>query len=155
MAGDRSATDDAAGDAATRPRPYDHVAVADGTPAVRRTAASDGDDGALDAGTFRVVGVGPDEVTLLRVTDASGRRVNSGELVAVPREAFDSLDAAENPDETGALSTWGMAALGALLAAAGSVPAVVAATGLSGDAVTAAGIAVLAVGVVRVLRTRR
>lgn len=122
------------------PSPYDHVA---------------GDGDALSPGTFRVVGVDDGEVTLLRVTDARGRRVNAGELASVPRDAFASLESAANPDAERPLTTWGLLVLGGLVLAASASPPVVAATGLSADAVSAAGAAVLVVGLVRVLRARR
>lgn len=125
---------------ATEPALYDHVA---------------GDGDALAAGTFRVVGVDGDEVVLLRVADADGRRVNAGEVASVPRGAFASLEPATNPDEERPLSTWGLLVLGGLAFAAGASPPVVAVTGLSAGAVSAAGVAVFVVGLVRVLRTRR
>ena len=49
-------------------------------------------------GTYRVVGTGEKAVTLLRVADADGRRINSGELVTVSYNDFDEFDPAENPD---------------------------------------------------------
>lgn len=55
-------------------------------------------DAAYPDGTYRVVGVGDGTVTLLRVSDADGRRANTGELVSVAREEFDAFDPTENPD---------------------------------------------------------
>lgn len=127
-------------DSDDRPSPYDHVA---------------GDGDVLSAGTYRVVGVDEDEVTLLRVTDARGRRVNAGELSSVGRAQFRSLAAAENPDETGALTTWGLLAVGVLVYVASTYPPFVAATGLSESVISTAGVAVAVVGFVRVLRNRR
>jgi len=49
-------------------------------------------------GTYRVVGTENDAVTLLRVANAQGRRVATGEVVSVPREELGGFDAAENPD---------------------------------------------------------
>jgi hypothetical protein len=50
------------------------------------------------AGVYRVVGVDDESVTLLRVGDAEGRRVNTGETVAVDRQALAGFVTAENPD---------------------------------------------------------
>ncbi|MFC7074922.1 hypothetical protein [Haloarcula halophila] len=49
------------------------------------------------AGIYRVVGVG-DEVTLLRVSDADGRRANTGAVVTVPADSLAGFERAENPD---------------------------------------------------------
>lgn len=48
-------------------------------------------------GIYRVVGTG-ETVTLLRVADEDGRRVNTGDLIAVRADELDRFDAAENPD---------------------------------------------------------
>ena len=49
-------------------------------------------------GTYRVVGTSEDAVTLLRVADADGRRVNTGEIVTVDSDDLDEFGPAENPD---------------------------------------------------------
>lgn len=49
-------------------------------------------------GVYRVVGTDEDSVTLLRVGDPDGRRVNTGELLRVRRDELDGFEAAENPD---------------------------------------------------------
>lgn len=49
-------------------------------------------------GVYRVVGTGGGGVTLLRVGDPSGRRVNTGELVSVTHGELDGFEGAENPD---------------------------------------------------------
>jgi len=67
----------------TAPSVYDHV----------RPVDSDHRDG-----TYRVVGSGEGAVTLLRVADADGRRINTGELVTVGNDEFAGFDPAENPD---------------------------------------------------------
>jgi len=56
-----------------------------------------GADGPVAPGVYRVVGSDDDAVTLLRVAEG-GRRVHSGEVVRVPREAFEALEPAGNPD---------------------------------------------------------
>lgn len=45
-----------------------------------------------------MVGVDEETVTLLRVGDARGRRVNTGEIVRVTHEELDGFEVAENPD---------------------------------------------------------
>jgi hypothetical protein len=71
------------------PAVYDHV----------RQPTSDGDtDAALAPGVYRVVGVGERTVALLRVGDADGYRVNTGEVVRVDRDALAAFDSADNPD---------------------------------------------------------
>jgi hypothetical protein len=116
-------------------------------------ARTDGD--ALAGGTYRVVGVGSEEVTLLRVADPGGRRVNAGELAAVSRTAYASLEPAANPDEAGLATTWGLVAFGGALFVAARVGPLTAVTGLSETALSTAGVAVLVAGLVRVLRRRR
>lgn len=55
-------------------------------------------DDSHDSGIYRVVGV-TDDVTLLRVTDAGGRRVHSGEIRHVSAHTLDAeFEPAENPD---------------------------------------------------------
>ncbi len=81
------------------PHPYDHV-YSDGT--------------SVDAGTYRVVGVGvserqglsgtrpqsdDDSVTLLRVADAHGKRIHEGHVVYVTHREYEALETADNPDE--------------------------------------------------------
>ena len=79
-------------------------------------------------GIYRVVGTTAERVTLLRVADADGSRVHSGELVSLSRDSAASLPAAANPDEnSGSLGTtlrsmptvayWGVRAFGWQLAA--------------------------------------
>ena len=65
------------------PSVYDHYSPAD-------TGYPDG--------TYRVVGTGDEGVTLLRVGDADGQRVNTGEIVTVSYDEFERFNAAENPD---------------------------------------------------------
>jgi len=63
------------------------------------TVATSGDhDGAgVEPGVYRVVGTG-DPVTLLRVGDADGRRVTTGETVHVDRADLAAFEVADNPD---------------------------------------------------------
>jgi len=49
-------------------------------------------------GVYRVVGTDGETVTLLRVGDADGRRVNSGEIVTVRSSELAECPTAENPD---------------------------------------------------------
>lgn len=58
----------------------------------------------LQPGVYRVVGTPEDVVTLLRVADAEGCRVTTGELHSVPRTDLDSLEPAGNPDENQSLA---------------------------------------------------
>lgn len=52
----------------------------------------------VPAGVYRVVGTG-DPVALLRVGDADGRRVTTGEVVRVARATVDaSFEPADDPD---------------------------------------------------------
>ncbi|WP_049901646.1 hypothetical protein [Halococcus agarilyticus] len=55
-------------------------------------------DGSHQPGIYRVVGTSEDDVTLLRVGDADGRRVHTGEIVTVPNDARSGFEPAENPD---------------------------------------------------------
>jgi hypothetical protein len=54
--------------------------------------------GDYPAGIYRVVGTSDRGVALLRVGDADGRRVTTGELLTVDRDEFDGFEPAENPD---------------------------------------------------------
>ena len=67
------------------PAAYDHL------------RPTDPDRSGVDPGIYRVVGTG-DPVALLRVGDADGRRVNSGDVVAVERDRLDGFEPADNPD---------------------------------------------------------
>ncbi|MFC7133808.1 MULTISPECIES: hypothetical protein [Salinibaculum] len=65
--------------------PYDHVRATDRS--------------SVPSGVYRVVGTG-DPVTLVRVTDAEGRRRHTGQVVSVPAATLSaSFDPAENPDQ--------------------------------------------------------
>lgn len=48
-------------------------------------------------GIYRVVGT-DGGVTLLRVGDATGQRVHTGDVLTVPDEEFEAFESAENPD---------------------------------------------------------
>ncbi|MFC6974882.1 hypothetical protein ACFQL1_09635 [Halomicroarcula sp. GCM10025709] len=50
------------------------------------------------AGVYRVVGVGDDGATLLRVGDADEQRVNTGAVVTVPADSLAGFERADNPD---------------------------------------------------------
>jgi len=52
----------------------------------------------VEPGVYRVVGVGDSSVTLLRVGDADGYRVNTGEVTAVERDSLAAFDPADSPD---------------------------------------------------------
>ena len=67
----------------TGPEPFDHVQA--------------GESGSIPAGVYRVVGTS-EQLTLLRVGDADGRRVRTGEIVRVSRSVYTNFGAAENPD---------------------------------------------------------
>lgn len=67
----------------TGPGVYDHV----------RPIGDDYPDG-----IYRVVGVDDETVTILRVSDADGRRVHGGEVERVDVDGFDSFTAAGDPD---------------------------------------------------------
>jgi len=83
---------DSAPSSAPNPEVYDHLRL--------------GDDGEVDAargdslvpGVYRVVGTHESTVTLLRVGDGEGHRVNTGAVTSVDRESLAAFDAAENPD---------------------------------------------------------
>jgi hypothetical protein len=49
-------------------------------------------------GIYRVVGTSGEGVTLLRVADTDGRRINTGEIITVSYDDLDGFDPAENPD---------------------------------------------------------
>lgn len=49
-------------------------------------------------GVYRVVGTDDETVTLLRVADADGRRVNTGEVVTVRSDELAERPIVENPD---------------------------------------------------------
>jgi hypothetical protein len=55
-------------------------------------------DGSYESGIYRVVGSDEQSVTLLRVGDDEGRRVNTGQVVTVNRDELDFFESAENPD---------------------------------------------------------
>lgn len=67
----------------TEPRPYTHVEA---------TTAD------LPEGIYRVVGRDEETVTLLHVADATERRIHTGTVVTVSRDAFDRFPPASNPD---------------------------------------------------------
>ncbi|EJN58364.1 hypothetical protein [Halogranum rubrum] len=128
------------------PRPYDHV----------RSEGS-----AVDAGTYRVVGVADDRVTLLRVADTSGKRVHGGRVVYVGLEEYARLEAASNPDEPSLARGLAVAAVGTALVFVGSMPewfasvGVDVGTGLLADGLVFVGVLALIVGVRRLVRYRR
>lgn len=74
----------------THPNPYDHV----------KPVNAD-----LSDGIYRVVGSDEGTVSLLRVADANGRRIHTGEVVTVPRDEFAAFTPAENPDGNRSLGT--------------------------------------------------
>lgn len=55
-------------------------------------------------GTYRVVGVGDDTVTLLRVGNSDGRRINTGELITVSTDEIEEFERTDNPDGNRRLS---------------------------------------------------
>ncbi|QLH80341.1 hypothetical protein [Halosimplex pelagicum] len=67
---------------------YDHL----------RPTSEATDPSPVEPGVYRVVGVGEGTVTLLRVGDADGYRVNTGEVATVDRDALAGFDPADNPD---------------------------------------------------------
>ncbi|WP_135366205.1 hypothetical protein [Halosimplex halophilum] len=76
------------------PSVYDHVRVPGGSGA----SVSDDADTDLAPGVYRVVGTADSSVTLLRVGDADGHRVNTGEVATVDRDALTGFEPADNPD---------------------------------------------------------
>ena len=67
----------------TTPSVYDHY----------RTTDADYEDG-----VYRAVGTDDETVTLLRVGEPDGRRVNTGEVITVSRDELDGFESSENPD---------------------------------------------------------
>lgn len=65
------------------PDPFDHLRPTDAT---------------YEAGVYRVVGTDDDAVTLLRVGDADGRRVTTGQVRRVPVGDLEGFEPAPNPD---------------------------------------------------------
>ncbi|MFB6188866.1 MAG: hypothetical protein ABEI57_03195 [Halapricum sp.] len=59
----------------------------------------------MSDGVYRVVGTSEGSVTLLRVGDADGRRINTGDITTVDRETFRAFESAENPDGNRSLAT--------------------------------------------------
>jgi hypothetical protein len=89
---DESERSEADSDRGTRAgRPPDAVSVSD------HLAPTTADR--LD-GVYRVVGTDEDAVTLLRVGDAEGRRVHTGEVVTVPRAHLTGFEPVATPDES-------------------------------------------------------
>jgi len=68
-----------------RPEVYDHVEPTN-------------EEHDLPDGVYRVVGSSEERVSLLRVADADGRRINTGEVSTVSLDEFDGFTPAENPD---------------------------------------------------------
>lgn len=54
----------------------------------------------IPAGTYRVVGTDAEGLTMLRVTDADGRRAHTGEIVRVERNQLDGFERASAPGGT-------------------------------------------------------
>jgi hypothetical protein len=54
--------------------------------------------GGYPDGIYRVVGTPDGQVTLLRVGDSDGRRVNTGEVITVNADEFEGFIEASNPD---------------------------------------------------------
>lgn len=55
-------------------------------------------DTPYEDGIYRVVGTADGSVTLLRVGDADGRRLNTGTIVTVEAAELERFEPAENPD---------------------------------------------------------
>ena len=119
------------------PAQYDHV---------RATDAS------IPDGTYRVVGV-TDGVTLLRVGNATGKRVHDGRVFTVTRADYSAFPAAPNPDEESLLRRWGLVALAAALFLASLSPAATEATGISPSTLRNAVVALVAVDLVLRIRS--
>ena len=81
---------------------YDHVRPADGASV------------AVDSGVYRIVGLPDDSVTLLRVGDADGRRVNSGEVRQLDAAALQEFEETDNPDGNRSLGATVVGQLGAV-----------------------------------------
>ncbi|WP_226481650.1 hypothetical protein [Natrinema amylolyticum] len=105
-------------------------------------------DGGYPAGIYRVVGTGDDTVTLLRVGDADGRRVNTGEIATVEEADLAAFEPADNPDGNRPLGAtvrselemlyWRFRAFGQQLAARPfptAVAAALVAVGYTGDSI--------------------
>ncbi|WP_459192949.1 hypothetical protein [Halosimplex sp. J119] len=73
---------------ASDPAVYDHL----------RPIDPDTADAPVASGVYRVVGTHESSVTLLRVGDADGRRVNTGDVTTVDRDDLDRFEPADNPD---------------------------------------------------------
>jgi len=114
---------------------------------LRPSGRDDADGLPVEPAIYRVVGTGESTVTLLQVGDADERRVHTGRVVVVDRDALDAFESADDPDgnrsaaaaASGALSDfgWQLRAFGRglrarPLAAAGALALV--AVGLFGDA---------------------
>lgn len=67
------------------PTPFDHVRPRDAD---------------HPAGVYRVVGVGDETVTLLRIADADGTRRHTGETITVDAETFAGFAPAARPDRS-------------------------------------------------------
>lgn len=72
------------------PTVYDHLRT--------RPEADAAISPAVDPGIYRVVGTDESSVTLLRVGDTDGYRINTGHVVTVDRETLEGFAPAENPD---------------------------------------------------------
>ncbi|SEQ46989.1 hypothetical protein [Natrinema salaciae] len=103
-------------------------------------------DSDYPSGIYRVVGTSDETVTLLRVGNADGRRVTTGEIVRVGRDELEGFEPAENPDGTRPLAAvvasklemayWAVRVFGRQLAAQplpSAVAVAVLATGYFGD----------------------
>ncbi|WP_408958922.1 hypothetical protein [Natrinema sp. 74] len=92
-------------------------------------------DGGYPDGIYRVVGTSNGTATLLRVGDADGRRITTGEVVRVAENELEAFAPAENPDgnrplgapvaSTVEMGYWSLRAFGQQLATR-PLPAVVA-----------------------------
>jgi len=89
------------------PSVYDHLRV-------RTDAEANAVDPGVDPGVYRVVGTGESTVTLLRVGDADGYRVTTGQVVTVERDALDGFEAADNPDGNSPIGAMAVGALESL-----------------------------------------
>lgn len=72
--------------------------------------AVDGAD--VPDGSYRVVGTDDDTITALRIGDADGRRVHTGEVVTIDRDQLDGFAPAEPPDGSRSLVASVAAVLG-------------------------------------------
>jgi hypothetical protein len=72
---------------------------AEGPPTAPYSHVRPSDDVDVDPGVYRVVGTTEGRVTLLRVTDADGRRMHAGTVVRVDASTVaGSFEPAPNPD---------------------------------------------------------